>query len=363
MPTIQQQLRERNQRMQARNHNHVAQVAPHPRDPSQERNPPEQAHAQHSILRLNDDNNATQLQQLQHTYQQNMNAMQQTFQQNMNEMHRQLQTQQQFCRQNLNAFARAQRLQREQDRRRRLEIIRAQGRHHNRYPPPEQQQQNGQMTQITSQIQSVQITENGVLIRTSGRNAQNQQNHNYNHNQQQQQQQSNLMNFNYPAQKQTHVYVDDGILRRHFVVLGSFVVDNGDIRAHNANAVRELQNEPHMIPQQHHHQHHRNPRQQQLEAEQAPEQKQDNEVAQQAMQRVVSVLPVRVVNAEEIQRHAHAPSTEEEYECQICMERYKETDTVMTLPCFHEYHERCIRDWLQHQTYCPVCMHEVYRLV
>ncbi len=49
--------------------------------------------------------------------------------------------------------------------------------------------------------------------------------------------------------------------------------------------------------------------------------------------------------------------------CTICLEEFAAGDKTMTLPCFHFYHDTCIRDWLQKQgrhVGCPVCKTPVF---
>ena len=43
-------------------------------------------------------------------------------------------------------------------------------------------------------------------------------------------------------------------------------------------------------------------------------------------------------------------------QCNICMEEYKNKDTVLTLKCNHIYHKDCIKNWLcNEKTTCPMC--------
>ena len=41
--------------------------------------------------------------------------------------------------------------------------------------------------------------------------------------------------------------------------------------------------------------------------------------------------------------------------CTVCLCDYDEGETVMTLPCLHQFHPDCIRGWLKGHTTCPIC--------
>ena len=52
--------------------------------------------------------------------------------------------------------------------------------------------------------------------------------------------------------------------------------------------------------------------------------------------------------------------------CIICMDTYKHNEEVMTLPCTHkvipplrQFHNNCIRKWLEESKVCPICKTEV----
>lgn len=56
---------------------------------------------------------------------------------------------------------------------------------------------------------------------------------------------------------------------------------------------------------------------------------------------------------------AHLKS--EKASCVICRESYAPGDTLLRLPCFHEFHGECIRDYLEtaHGPLCPICRYPV----
>ena len=55
-----------------------------------------------------------------------------------------------------------------------------------------------------------------------------------------------------------------------------------------------------------------------------------------------------------------ADSKEKDDSCVICMDEYKEGDKLYVLPCNHEYHRDCVKDWLVKQRNCPLCRKEVH---
>ena len=50
---------------------------------------------------------------------------------------------------------------------------------------------------------------------------------------------------------------------------------------------------------------------------------------------------------------------EEEEQCSICLMEFKNTETIRTLPCIHNFHKDCIDQWLKRQKYCPLCKGEI----
>lgn len=45
--------------------------------------------------------------------------------------------------------------------------------------------------------------------------------------------------------------------------------------------------------------------------------------------------------------------------CTICLEDFSAGDKYITLPCFHNFHENCIKNWLRQSNQCPICKHRV----
>ena len=46
-------------------------------------------------------------------------------------------------------------------------------------------------------------------------------------------------------------------------------------------------------------------------------------------------------------------------ECSVCLEEFAVGDKVMILPCYHNFHEKCIREWLPQHQNCPLCRAEI----
>lgn len=46
-----------------------------------------------------------------------------------------------------------------------------------------------------------------------------------------------------------------------------------------------------------------------------------------------------------------------ESDCIICLQKYQMADNYISLPCFHNYHENCIKNWLKRKNFCPLCKH------
>lgn len=66
----------------------------------------------------------------------------------------------------------------------------------------------------------------------------------------------------------------------------------------------------------------------------------------------VAALPTRTYRDQNIET-----TTGEKSFCAVCQETFKERDQLLRLPCLHEYHHECIRDYLcsSERPLCPVC--------
>eukprot|EP00249_Psilotum_nudum_P005272 c18725_g1_i1 orf=391-1245(+) len=57
--------------------------------------------------------------------------------------------------------------------------------------------------------------------------------------------------------------------------------------------------------------------------------------------------------------HEQGENISDSYPCIICHLDYEDGDFLSTLPCKHQYHSSCIKNWLQIKKICPVCCMEV----
>jgi len=45
----------------------------------------------------------------------------------------------------------------------------------------------------------------------------------------------------------------------------------------------------------------------------------------------------------------------EQTSCVVCMSDFEEQQMLRVLPCYHEFHVRCIDKWLKTSKTCPIC--------
>ncbi|XP_054821996.1 probable E3 ubiquitin-protein ligase RHY1A isoform X2 [Prosopis cineraria] len=45
----------------------------------------------------------------------------------------------------------------------------------------------------------------------------------------------------------------------------------------------------------------------------------------------------------------------EQEDCAVCLESFKNGDTLSNLPCAHRFHSRCLEPWLENNSHCPCC--------
>ena len=42
-------------------------------------------------------------------------------------------------------------------------------------------------------------------------------------------------------------------------------------------------------------------------------------------------------------------------DCSICLDNFKNEETIITTPCLHYFHEKCLNLWLENNHNCPLC--------
>ena len=47
--------------------------------------------------------------------------------------------------------------------------------------------------------------------------------------------------------------------------------------------------------------------------------------------------------------------------CVICLCKFKGSDTIANCACSHIFHFSCLKTWLNHKTYCPICRKNLVR--
>jgi len=79
-------------------------------------------------------------------------------------------------------------------------------------------------------------------------------------------------------------------------------------------------------------------------------------------QSVINELPTRKFTKSYDEEKTEGDSKAEENEmksCCICMDAFKSTDEVRTLPCMHIFHTNCIDKWLLRNRTCPICKFDI----
>lgn len=77
----------------------------------------------------------------------------------------------------------------------------------------------------------------------------------------------------------------------------------------------------------------------------------DHDAPKRASPLVVQALPVRPWDGE-VNRF-------DQSQCSICLDDFEPDAPITTLPCGHEFHEKCVSDWLLECGLCPLCKTEI----
>lgn len=82
-----------------------------------------------------------------------------------------------------------------------------------------------------------------------------------------------------------------------------------------------------------------------------PESELDSEIG---LPLALGALPTHQISEQDVRE---APPDRQE--CPICLEEYCAGATVLTLPCFHRFHEACAVQWLRRSLCCPTCKYSL----
>ncbi|CAH1786268.1 unnamed protein product [Owenia fusiformis] len=70
-------------------------------------------------------------------------------------------------------------------------------------------------------------------------------------------------------------------------------------------------------------------------------------------------LTTHQINLLPVKKYVAADARDPEAECNVCMCEYEENQNIRILPCFHEFHDSCIDQWIKGNPTCPVCRVEI----
>ncbi len=73
----------------------------------------------------------------------------------------------------------------------------------------------------------------------------------------------------------------------------------------------------------------------------------DGLLSQQSLQKKTNMLPSHVF-------HVSSTATEN-ITCTVCMTEFIEGDMLLTMPCIHMFHKKCVDPWLRNHDNCPMC--------
>eukprot|EP01023_Acetabularia_acetabulum_P032386 TRINITY_DN30252_c0_g1_i12.p11 TRINITY_DN30252_c0_g1~~TRINITY_DN30252_c0_g1_i12.p11 ORF type:complete len:128 (+),score=20.69 TRINITY_DN30252_c0_g1_i12:2188-2571(+) len=87
---------------------------------------------------------------------------------------------------------------------------------------------------------------------------------------------------------------------------------------------------------------------------------------------VALVRDAYIIQGQQLMRRLYSfthQGNQEKFEnvsCPVCLENYKLGEKVVTLPCFHKFHQGCITSWIEEKGFdsvCPVCKQNVKELL
>ena len=51
--------------------------------------------------------------------------------------------------------------------------------------------------------------------------------------------------------------------------------------------------------------------------------------------------------------------SENKKKCLICLEKFKNYQNTIILPCIHIFHSECIKKWMKKENFCPLCKNKI----
>lgn len=72
-------------------------------------------------------------------------------------------------------------------------------------------------------------------------------------------------------------------------------------------------------------------------------------------------IKVEVSNEIEYNKIKYNDKIHTEKECPICLEEFKQDESIVLLPCLHYFHEDCLNAWFKKSTNieCPLCKKKI----
>lgn len=69
---------------------------------------------------------------------------------------------------------------------------------------------------------------------------------------------------------------------------------------------------------------------------------------------------VKVEELRSIEFHLDTSHGDEQNQCSICLEDFKQNEVIVTTPvCHHNFHKKCLQEWLNSHFNCPFCRSDI----
>ncbi|CAK79891.1 unnamed protein product (macronuclear) [Paramecium tetraurelia] len=79
---------------------------------------------------------------------------------------------------------------------------------------------------------------------------------------------------------------------------------------------------------------------------------------EQEVQQIRQAQPMSLSEIKGIPTQKYIPNKKNK-NCVICMIDFKKSNNVKILHCLHQFHAKCINQWLKQKGECPVCRHQL----